>query len=195
MHGSSALGMAGTLDVLSPCDVQQPEIPKPETRDAGQMGTEKKTEVMESETTPDSDEMKEACVDHPLPKVYIRVALAVEEDGAAVLIISPPAIESRAERESDESTSHSPAEPSALTTLPGRADDEHCSALYGGPVWIEEMELLRDKAHPPETSFGVTIIGVHNLPGNPLWQSKSTARCFTVQVSAAGEEGPRSADR
>eukprot|EP00965_Chrysotila_dentata_P058235 1930844-Pleurochrysis_carterae.AAC.1 len=102
---------------------------------------------MASETTPDLDEMKEACADPPLPKSALL----------SVLIILPPAIESRAERESVESTPHSPAEPSALKTSPGGADDEHCSALYAEPVWIKEMELLRDAAHPPETSLDVTI--------------------------------------
>eukprot|EP00965_Chrysotila_dentata_P058236 1930844-Pleurochrysis_carterae.AAC.2 len=39
VHGSSCLGIAGALDMSSPCDAQQPKIPDPRTRDAGQMGT------------------------------------------------------------------------------------------------------------------------------------------------------------
>eukprot|EP00965_Chrysotila_dentata_P131196 4337067-Pleurochrysis_carterae.AAC.1 len=50
--------------------------------------------------------------DLPLPEVYVRVALAVGEDGTAVLILSSLASEGRAsEKESVESTLHSPAEP------------------------------------------------------------------------------------
>eukprot|EP00965_Chrysotila_dentata_P069810 2306290-Pleurochrysis_carterae.AAC.1 len=123
----------------------------------------------------DLDEMKEAGADLPLPEVYIRVALVVEEDGTAVPILSPSASESRAEKESVEPTPHSPAEPSAFATPPGRAEDEYCPCLYDGSVWVEEMELLRDEAHPPETSLDVTL-AVRNIPGNPSWQSKSTSQ-------------------
>eukprot|EP00965_Chrysotila_dentata_P149185 4927061-Pleurochrysis_carterae.AAC.1 len=165
VHGSFDLGMAGALDMSSYDDAQQPEIPVPETKDAGRMGAEEEAEVAGSETTPDLDEMKEACAELPWPEVYIRVALAVEEDGTAVLIISPSAIEGRAESESVESTPHSLAAP----------------PLYDGPVWIEEMELLRDEAHLPETSLDVTI-AVRNLPGNPLWQSKSTSQWRRANV-------------
>eukprot|EP00965_Chrysotila_dentata_P129130 4268673-Pleurochrysis_carterae.AAC.1 len=64
------------------------------------MGAEEEAEVVGSETTPDSDEMKGACADLLLPEVYVRVTLTLEEDGTIVLIISPPAIEGRAERKS-----------------------------------------------------------------------------------------------
>eukprot|EP00965_Chrysotila_dentata_P212654 6187166-Pleurochrysis_carterae.AAC.3 len=55
-----------------------------------------------------------------------------------------------------------------------KAVDNHCPALYDGPAWIENTELLHDDAQPPETSLDVTI-AVRNRAGNPFWQSKSTA--------------------
>eukprot|EP00965_Chrysotila_dentata_P081975 2705171-Pleurochrysis_carterae.AAC.1 len=58
-----------------------------------------------------SDKKEKVFADPPLPEMYVKVALAVEEDGTAVLILSSSASEGRAEKESVESTPHSPAEP------------------------------------------------------------------------------------
>eukprot|EP00965_Chrysotila_dentata_P225035 6194534-Pleurochrysis_carterae.AAC.1 len=113
-----------------------------EPRDAGQMDSEEEAAVRESATALDSDKMEDASIDSSPPGPYVRVSLAVVGEGTiAALIISLLAIKSQAEREREsvEPTQHSPAELFALaTSLLGRANDEHCSALYDGPVWVEE---------------------------------------------------------
>eukprot|EP00965_Chrysotila_dentata_P014506 480332-Pleurochrysis_carterae.AAC.1 len=65
VHGSSGLNIAGALEVLSPDDAQQPEVPVPETKDPGRTGVEEEAEVPGSETAPDLDEMKVAGADPP----------------------------------------------------------------------------------------------------------------------------------
>eukprot|EP00965_Chrysotila_dentata_P194512 6176411-Pleurochrysis_carterae.AAC.1 len=74
VHGSSGLSMADAFDVLSPHDARQ------------------------------SDEKEKVPADPPLQEMYVKVALAVEEDGTVVLILSSSASEGRAEKESVEST-------------------------------------------------------------------------------------------
>eukprot|EP00965_Chrysotila_dentata_P060365 2000631-Pleurochrysis_carterae.AAC.1 len=122
VRGSSGLSIAGAFDVSSLRDAQQPETPDPEPKDAGQTGMEVEAKVIGSK-------MKEACVDPSPPRLYVRVSLAVEEESTALLIISPPAEESRAEKEIVESTPHSPAEPPAPSPPPSPPpmymDDEH----------------------------------------------------------------------
>eukprot|EP00965_Chrysotila_dentata_P079124 2609273-Pleurochrysis_carterae.AAC.1 len=56
-----------------------------------------------------SEEKGEALADSPLPGTYIEVTLAVEKNGKALLTLSSTMKEGRAERESVESTPHSPA--------------------------------------------------------------------------------------
>eukprot|EP00965_Chrysotila_dentata_P068010 2249657-Pleurochrysis_carterae.AAC.2 len=180
VHGSFDLSMAGAPERSSFDDTQQLEALVPETKDVGRRDSEEEAEVAGSEIAPDRDETKEVGADLPVPGMYVRVALEVEQDGIAVLILSPSASEGQAEKESVEPTPHSPAGPCASTTPPDRTEDEHCPALYDGPVWIEEMELLRE-AHPPETSLDVTI-AVCNIPGNPSWQSKSTSQWHRASV-------------
>eukprot|EP00965_Chrysotila_dentata_P197967 6178519-Pleurochrysis_carterae.AAC.2 len=43
------------------------------------------------------------------------------------------------------------------------------------------MELLRDEARPPETSLDVTV-AVCNIPGDPLWQTKSTSQWHRASI-------------
>eukprot|EP00965_Chrysotila_dentata_P100675 3326621-Pleurochrysis_carterae.AAC.3 len=114
-------------------------------------------------------------------------AMAVKGEGTAVLIISPLAIGSRAEKEGVESTPHLPAKPSTLVTPPGRADDEHCSAFYDGPTWIKKVDQLRDEMYPPKTSLALTI-AVLNLFGDQLWQNKSTAQRHRASIGHGREE-------
>eukprot|EP00965_Chrysotila_dentata_P143241 4733352-Pleurochrysis_carterae.AAC.1 len=55
--------------------------------------------------------MEKVFADPPPPETYIEVTLAVEENGKALLILSSSTSKGRAEKESVESTPHSPAEP------------------------------------------------------------------------------------
>eukprot|EP00965_Chrysotila_dentata_P200609 6180068-Pleurochrysis_carterae.AAC.3 len=89
-----------------------------------------------------SNEKGKVLTDPPLPALYVKVALAVEEDGTAVLIVSPLAVEGQTERKSVDTPLPS-AEPPPSTTSPGQTDNEPCAALHEGTVWIEEIELLR----------------------------------------------------
>eukprot|EP00965_Chrysotila_dentata_P247093 6207544-Pleurochrysis_carterae.AAC.1 len=99
-------------------------------------------------------------------------------------------------RESVESTPQLSAEPSALATSQGQANDEYCSALDNGPVCIKKMELLRDEAHPPKTSFDVTIAVRNLVPGNASWQSKFAAQHHRASVGRGRRQvQPRFADR
>eukprot|EP00965_Chrysotila_dentata_P012109 397017-Pleurochrysis_carterae.AAC.2 len=50
-------------------------------------------------------------------------------------------------------TPGSVGEPSIFTTSKDRVGDSSRSAMYDGPVWIEELELLRYETHPPKTSL------------------------------------------
>eukprot|EP00965_Chrysotila_dentata_P105938 3498947-Pleurochrysis_carterae.AAC.2 len=86
--GTSGLSMSGEFEMLSPDDTQQPEAPAPETKDVGRTDAEEEAEVAGRKTAPNLDKMKEAGADLPLPEVYVRVARAVE-DGTAMLILSP----------------------------------------------------------------------------------------------------------
>eukprot|EP00965_Chrysotila_dentata_P183735 6066756-Pleurochrysis_carterae.AAC.2 len=95
----------------SPDYTQQPEAPVPKTKDVGQKDVEAEADVAGRKTVPNLDKMREAGADLPLPEEFVRVALAVEEDGTAVLILSPSASEGQAEKRNIESTPHSPAEP------------------------------------------------------------------------------------
>eukprot|EP00965_Chrysotila_dentata_P014218 471413-Pleurochrysis_carterae.AAC.2 len=131
-------------------------------------------DVSSLHNTHQPNEEGKVLADSPPPEI-------IEEDGTVLLILPSSAGEIRAERESVEPTSHSPAEPCASTTPPDQTEDQHCPALYDGLVWMEEIELLRDEAHPPKTSLDVAI-AVCNIPGNPSWQSKSTSQWHRASV-------------
>eukprot|EP00965_Chrysotila_dentata_P082536 2724593-Pleurochrysis_carterae.AAC.1 len=81
VHGPSGLTMADVLDVSFPHDACQ------------------------------SNEKAKVLADPPPPEMYVKVALAVEEDGTALLIFSSSASKGRAEKESIKSTPHSPTKP------------------------------------------------------------------------------------
>eukprot|EP00965_Chrysotila_dentata_P224611 6194282-Pleurochrysis_carterae.AAC.1 len=89
----------------------------PEPNDAGRMGIEEEAEVMERKATSDLDQMRDACFDPPPPRVYFRVLLSVVGEGTAVLIISPLAIESRAERLAERERALSLLRPHQLSRL------------------------------------------------------------------------------
>eukprot|EP00965_Chrysotila_dentata_P197966 6178519-Pleurochrysis_carterae.AAC.1 len=89
VHGPSDLSMADVLDVAFPHDARQ------------------------------SNEMEKVLVDPPPLEMYVRVALAVEKDGTALVLISASSTsQHRDEKESVESTPRSPAEPLPPTTSP-----------------------------------------------------------------------------
>eukprot|EP00965_Chrysotila_dentata_P212635 6187153-Pleurochrysis_carterae.AAC.1 len=113
------------------------EILGPEPRDTGRIGVEEEAGIMESANTSDRDKMRDTCVDSPPPRPYIKASLLVVGEGTAVFIISLLAIESQAERERAESTPHSPAEPSALATSPGRGYIlGRCTHALSGTAWM-----------------------------------------------------------
>eukprot|EP00965_Chrysotila_dentata_P198314 6178711-Pleurochrysis_carterae.AAC.1 len=126
------------------------------------------------------DEMNEARLDPTLPEVYVRVALAVEEDGTAVLIISPPAIEGRAERESVEPTLHSPAQPSAFTTPPDRADDEHappCSTGATNPHRNTAVPVSAGAEEGPRTADRFVAENLEDLVSTGCgWETQTRRR-------------------
>eukprot|EP00965_Chrysotila_dentata_P053497 1775440-Pleurochrysis_carterae.AAC.4 len=108
VHGSSGLSMADALDVSFPRGARQ------------------------------SNEKEKVLADPPPPEMYVKVALSVEEDGTALLILSSSESEGRAEKESVESTPHSPAEPIRI----GGSDYVQAGCEAGENKEAEALEFM-----------------------------------------------------